>query len=225
MAAKKCSKCGEEKPLEQFYKFKLGKFGRQAECKVCSDARRRAFAATRPEAERESRRQWCAKNPEATKAIGARKRAKPEHAMYMKEYGRRWYADNRERLKPIRAKWHAENYATKRKPLMVQNQANRRARLRNAGGSHTLEQVLGLYEKQEGRCACCSQSLSAAYHRDHIVPIAAGGSNGISNIQLLCPPCNLAKRDKSWEEFLKTRSLNKEDKSNGRRRRHSPGMV
>jgi len=36
---KTCSKCGAEKPLDQFYRHKLGKFGRKAECKECENVR------------------------------------------------------------------------------------------------------------------------------------------------------------------------------------------
>ena len=97
------------------------------------------------------------------------------------------------------------------KEKMVQNEANRRARKRAAGGSHTLEQVMELMERQQGVCACCQRSIRKEFHRDHIVALASGGSNDISNIQLLCPPCNREKGARSMEEFLKTRSLNKED--------------
>jgi hypothetical protein len=31
-----CTKCGEEKPLSEFYKEKLGKYGRRTDCKKCS---------------------------------------------------------------------------------------------------------------------------------------------------------------------------------------------
>lgn len=134
--------------------------------------------------------------------MGARKRAKPEHAAYMREYGKRWYAENKERLKPIRAAWHAENYATKRKPKMVQNEANRRARIRSAAGTHTLDQVLELCRKQKGKCACCRVSLGDRYHRDHITPLASGGSNDISNIQILCPGCNRSKNARDPIKFM-----------------------
>lgn len=36
---KKCTKCGEEKELEEFAKNKRGKFGRQSECRKCNKAR------------------------------------------------------------------------------------------------------------------------------------------------------------------------------------------
>lgn len=224
MAAKQCTKCGETKPLEKFYRLKLGRLGRQAECKICSDARRRALAKTRPEAERASRRLWEQNHPEVVRASGAKKRSKPGYKQRMKEYGAAWYAKNRERLVPIRAAWHAENYEARRKPKMVQNEANRRARRRAAGGSHTLEQVMELMERQHFECVCCPTSIKDSFHRDHIVPLSAGGSNDISNIQLLCPPCNRSKGARSMDEFLKTRNLMKEGE-HAKRSSHSCGLV
>lgn len=42
------------------------------------------------------------------------------------------------------------------------------------------------------RCDC-GASLKDGFHRDHRVPLVAGGSNDITNIDLLCGPCNLRK--------------------------------
>jgi 5-methylcytosine-specific restriction endonuclease McrA len=224
MAAKKCTKCGEVKPLDQFYKFKLGKLRRQAECKPCSDARRRAFAKTRREAERESRRLWAKNNPDKAKLSKAISRAKPEQRARMRKYSAAWYAENRDRLRPVRAAWYQETYED-RKPLYAQYQANRRALLRGAVGSHSLGEIWALYAKQRGHCATCSESLDGSFDRDHIVPLIAGGDNYITNIQLLCALCNRRKGARSMEEFLKTRSLKKEDEQNGRRRFQYLSMV
>lgn len=71
--------------------------------------------------------------------------------------------------------------------------AKRRARKVNAGGSHKKADIDALYLKQMGRCAGCGSKLTSAYHRDHIIPLCAGGDNSISNIQLLCALCNLKK--------------------------------
>lgn len=69
----------------------------------------------------------------------------------------------------------------------------RRARRRGAGGSFTAAEVDALLQKQRGCCAWCGASLALGFHRDHRVALSTGGSNDISNIDLLCATCNLRK--------------------------------
>jgi len=57
----------------------------------------------------------------------------------------------------------------------------------------------GVFYRDNGRCVACAKDLSGAsilgdaVHFDHIVPIAAGGSNDPTNFQLLCDKCNHQK--------------------------------
>jgi 5-methylcytosine-specific restriction endonuclease McrA len=43
-------------------------------------------------------------------------------------------------------------------------------------------------------CAKCGTTDNLTV--DHIVPLARGGSDELSNLQLLCKPCNSSKRDR-----------------------------
>ena len=70
---------------------------------------------------------------------------------------------------------------------------NRRARKKGNGGRHTAAQIRGLLVRQRYKCPFCPADLRQGFHADHIMPLALGGSNDISNIQLLCPPCNDSK--------------------------------
>ena len=81
--------------------------------------------------------------------------------------------------------------------------SRRRAKIKGGGGSHTKQELLSLYLKQKGRCAeaTCRIRLYSSYERDHIICIDDGGSDYISNIQLLCQPCNRRKSHKNPFEW------------------------
>lgn len=72
-----------------------------------------------------------------------------------------------------------------------------RAKRANAEGVHTGHDIKALFAHQRGTCPNCQALLikrgPGKYHVDHIMPIALGGSNWPSNLQLLCPPCNMSK--------------------------------
>lgn len=56
-----------------------------------------------------------------------------------------------------------------------------------------------IFHRDKGECRACKRSLAAAINRleteryDHIVPLACFGANDVTNLQLFCEPCNLAK--------------------------------
>ncbi len=58
-----------------------------------------------------------------------------------------------------------------------------------------------VFYRDRGACAVCHRdisnlvSLRSEKHLDHIVPLARGGINDVTNLQLLCSGCNQAKKD------------------------------
>lgn len=63
-----------------------------------------------------------------------------------------------------------------------------------------------LMEIQDGLCAYCDRSIrEQAYHIEHIIPLAFGGSNGMANLCLSCPRCNLVAGDKVFTDILHKR--------------------
>lgn len=59
-----------------------------------------------------------------------------------------------------------------------------------------------LFGEQEGRCNGCRTAFEFRHFEvDHIVPKSRGGSDHISNLQLLCGSCNRIKGDRP-QEFL-----------------------
>jgi hypothetical protein len=49
---------------------------------------------------------------------------------------------------------------------------------------------------QSGLCIYCKCDVTIKYHVDHIIPLAKGGKHEPSNIQILCPSCNVKKSAK-----------------------------
>lgn len=49
-------------------------------------------------------------------------------------------------------------------------------------------------ERCRGRCVACGTTDAPTL--DHIYPWSKGGSDELDNLQILCRPCNLAKRDR-----------------------------
>lgn len=106
-------------------------------------------------------------------------------------------------IKERTARYRKDNYGR-----LTENARNRRARSKGAEGSHSKEDVLRILELQKERCATCTKKLVVAgpgrYHVDHIYPLARGGSNFPSNLQMLCPKCNLKKNAKDpiiWQQI------------------------
>lgn len=90
----------------------------------------------------------------------------------------------------------------------------RRARINNAVGSHTAQQVADLFVEQCGMCAGCGAGMHLSgkwrYHVDHYLALALGGKDSVDNLQLLCRPCNQAKGKASpeiWESTIKPRRV------------------
>lgn len=60
---------------------------------------------------------------------------------------------------------------------------------------------------QRWKCVVCKCDISSAYHVDHITPLAKGGKHEPTNIQLLCPTCNVKKSDKDPIRFMQERGF------------------
>lgn len=56
---------------------------------------------------------------------------------------------------------------------------------------HTTSQWRALLAAHGWRCAHCGTKKNIT--KDHVVPISAGGSDGIGNLQPLCGRCNSSK--------------------------------
>ncbi len=84
---------------------------------------------------------------------------------------------------------------------IVSNQKYR-SRKSNSTGGFCQDDVLQLLQNQKNKCVYCKQEISQHNsHLDHIHPLSLGGTNNISNIQILCAFCNISKSNKAPEDF------------------------
>lgn len=108
----------------------------------------------------------------------------------------------------ICVKEYGEWYAKAYKEEKGAHRHNRRARIKEVGGTFTSKDILDLQTEQDGYCNGCWESLDIlGYHIDHVIPISKGGSNWPDNLQLLCPTCNLEKSAKMPDEWEKIARL------------------
>lgn len=49
-----------------------------------------------------------------------------------------------------------------------------------------------IFQRDNHQCRSCGQATKLSI--DHIIPLASGGSNDISNLQTLCSQCNSQKK-------------------------------
>ncbi len=135
---------------------------------------------------RDRMRRWRIKHPEKGKQYSE------QHKVETAERGRRWRKNNKERVNRYRRDHYRkfpekDLFRTKR----------RRDRMRNAGGTHTLQEWEMLKKEYDYYCPACGKcEPKIKLTEDHIIPISKGGSDNIKNIQPLCGSCNIKKFNK-----------------------------
>lgn len=61
-----------------------------------------------------------------------------------------------------------------------------------------------IFDKSAGRCHYCRTplTLDGQWHIEHMLPRALNGGDALGNLVASCPPCNLAKGDRTALEFV-----------------------
>jgi 5-methylcytosine-specific restriction endonuclease McrA len=146
-----------------------------------------------------------------------RREYRRSHAAAIAEYNRRWRAAHREQRRQSGRKWRANHRAErivhdqeyhaahlaqgaayarmwrKAHPEMKRAQRIiRRTRERGNGGKYVVADWLALCDAWGNKCLRCGTTERLTC--DHIIPVSLGGTSNLSNLQLLCMPCNNKKK-------------------------------
>jgi len=167
-----------------------------------------------PDLFKERSNKWQRDNAEYVKEQRRLAKLDPEKIARDRERRKRWWAKNRERILE-----KTREQRKLRRSIYVARTRNKRAAARGADGEVTYEQIMALWELQNGLCvffASCGNLLEKkknGYHVDHIEPICPQdpnrpiGGNRIENIQLLCGSCNIRKSNKDPYGFAQANGL------------------
>lgn len=122
------------------------------------------------------------------------------NAERLKARKREWYINNKDKEQDRRKLWLLENPEYHRQwkkanaTLVKIYGHKRRVKIKENGGSFTAKDWERKLQEHNHRCAFCGMhNDEVPLTIDHIVSIAKGGSNDISNIQPLCMSCNCKK--------------------------------
>lgn len=97
----------------------------------------------------------------------------------------------------------AKIYRNKNKDSVRSHKVNYHARKKAAVGIITIEVIELRHQQQKNRCYYCDDPYNDAYHIDHMIPLARGGTNEPHNICISCISCNLRKHTKMPWDFLR----------------------
>ena len=64
---------------------------------------------------------------------------------------------------------------------------------------NTKELFTWVQQQKDSYCPYCGQKSNSI---DHIFPLSKGGKHELDNLEYICNCCNIAKQDKTKEEFL-----------------------
>ncbi len=208
MTTKTCTKCEVEKDIDKFCKRRDRKDGYNTICKDCDNQKSRQYYTDNRERVLKRCRKYNLEHAEETKE---------QRSAYGKIYNKKYC--QKPDIKQRRKISHQNRI--KNNPLIKDSHrlsGYLRRSLKTIGSrkDNVFFKLVG-YSKSEldnrftpmrnSPCPMCRRSLEDGYHIDHILPVSCAKNREeliklfkLSNLQLLCPSCNLSKSNKIPKE-------------------------
>jgi hypothetical protein len=146
MTSKTCNTCKSNKPLDLFYVSKSGKDGHTAACRSCIIERSRNTAL---------------KNHDKYKE-------------YLKEYGKKWRVDNKEKMNLLCKKHYSKN-----KQYYFSKTAKRKLKIKERVPQWGIEFTDFAFEEAFDLCKIKQKLFGVEYNVDHIVPLNGENVSGL----------------------------------------------
>jgi len=186
MQTKRCNKCGEVKPVSEYYKKKWRKCGVRSECKLCTSKMNKKFRQENPE---------------------YFKKHYQENLEYYREHKKEYYQENREAISEKNKEYYKDNRKCRLEYSKKYYQENREycyakvAEYRAKKAQATPPWLCrDLKKEMEEIYSTCPEG----YHVDHIVPIKGETVCGLHvpwNLQHLPAKDNIAKGNRYWPDM------------------------
>lgn len=171
-----CSRCDIEKTLEDFPKNSKCEEGRERKCKLCTYSDR--------------------KTPE--QVANQKKLASLHYNQNKTDYLNR--VSNKYWSEPEKFRAYGRQHAKDNPEIYRAARHRRRAKIRSNPDNDLTSDEIKLLMANYDFCIYCNEKSDLSI--DHIIPIARGGANTLSNLVVACGSCNSRKRTKDAEEFL-----------------------
>ncbi len=185
---KRCARCGQEKPVEEFHRNKRMADGYAQYCKTCQAQAAREYYLRHAAQVKEKSKAYRERDPEATAQM--RRREYERHAETYRERARKWTEDHPERVRENKRRYRQE-----RPDVWRKHNTLRRARRKGATvGEVNFEEIVA---RDGGRCWICGRPVTEETRQfDHVIPLSKGGEHSTRNIRLACQFCNYSKHDR-----------------------------
>ncbi len=196
METKKCTKCGEVKPLSEYYKRR----GRKPEspCKVCTRKQMQYYRQNnREKISNHLKTRYREDEEYREKKKRVSKKHREENPEIYKEISRLYRLKNKEKLTKKKAAYYQKHKERDRPKYLARTRA-RQLKLKNAipvfiqDCPKEKKDVENIYRLRQ----IFENATGIKHHVDHMWPLSDGGPHWSGNLQIITAKENMTKGDK-----------------------------